>query len=298
MNKLLLTSLLLIISISTLKAQQNKIYIEEFMISDQIIHGQIDDKYPITAYLKFEQYSPENWLSFSVSGWYYYDNVKTEIPLVGIYYAGGITLYSFTDKLRTDSIKRMISTVSNPMEITDELTNRSGFSEKIELSYSEYNYRGIWKNNQKELNVTFNTSSIYLDKHNEFLVLPLANDEKKYIDLDQFGLVSFSYSIFVAKKTIMDYQVILRYSAPSTANPNGMCGAGMEIGFMLLKFDLKGNLLEYRTEDVESCLGNLWSEMTTVPNSEGMKVIYKVTDSEEKVRTVTVDGLNFSLVSK
>lgn len=294
----LLTSLFLICGLSSLNAQQTGVYIEEITISDQVVNGLIDDKYAITAYLKFEEYSPENWLSFSVSGWYYYDNVKKKIPLVGIYYGGGITLYSFTDPLRADSIKHMTSTASNPWETTDELISRSGYSEKFALEYSEYSYRGTWKNDKKELSVSFNTSAIDLDKRHEFLVLPLAKNEKKHIALSQFGPFSYGYSIFASKTDASGSKVLLQYEMNSTANPNGMCGAGMEIGFMLVTFDPKGNLLEYRTEDVESCLGNTWSEMKEVPNTGGKKVVYTVTDSEEKVRTVTIDGVNFTLVSK
>lgn len=297
--KRLLTSLCLLCGLLSAKAQRNGVFIEEFTISDQVIHGLIDDKYAITAYLKFEEYSPENWLSFSVSGWYYYDNVKKKIPLVGIYYGEGIVLYSFTDPLRSDSIRQMTSTASNnPWEITDELISRSGYSEKFELNYSEYHYRGSWKNDKKELAVTFNTGSIDLDKRYEFLVLPLTQNEKKHIALDQFGPFSYGYSVFASKSDISGFKVLLKYEMNSTGNPNGMCGAGMETGYMLLTFDSKGNLLEYRTQDVESCLRNTWSEIAEVPGSGGKRVIYTVTDSEEKVHTVTVDGINFTLVSK
>ncbi len=296
--KLLITSLLLILGFTSLKAQQETMYVEEIHISDQVIHGLIDDKYPITTYLKFEEYSPENWLSFSVSGWYYYDNIKKKIPLVGVCHSDGITLYSFVDKLRVDSIRHLTSTTSNPWEITDELISRSGFLEKFELNYSEYSYRGTWKNDKKELKVSFNTSSIDLNKVHEFLVIPLAKKEKKYIALDQFGPYSYGYSIFATDAK--NSKVLIKYEMNSTANPNGMCGAGMEIGYMLLTFDLSREkvLLDYRTEDVESCMGGFWSEVKEVPDSGGKKLIYTVTDSQEKVRTITVDGVNFTLISK
>lgn len=295
--KLFITSLFLVLGFSPLNAQQETMYIEEIYIMDQVIHGVIDDKYPITMYLKFEEYSPENWLSFSVSGWYYYDNIKKKIPLVGIY-SEGITLYSFTDQTRSDSIKKMVSTASNPWEAVDELANRSGFVEKFDFAYSEYSYLGTWKNDKKELKVRFNTSSIDLNKVHEFLVIPLAKKEKKYIALDQFGPYSWGYSIFASDAK--NSKVLIKYEINSTANPNGMCGAGMEIGYMLLTFDLSREkvLLDYRTEDIESCLGGFWSELKEVPDSGGKKLIYTVTDSQEKVRTITVDGINFTLVSK
>lgn len=296
--KLFISFLFSFLGFSVLNAQQETMYIEEIHISDQVIHGLIDEKYPITTYLKFEEYSPENWLSFSVSGWYYYDNIKKKIPLVGIYHGDGITLYSFADKLCADSIIHLTSAASNPWEITDELISRSGFSEKFELNYSEYSYRGTWKNEKKELGVSFNTSSIDLDKVQEFLVIPLAKKEKKHIALDQIGPYSRGYSIFASDAK--NSKVLIKYEINSTANPNGMCGAGMEIGYMLLTFDFSREkvLLDYRTEDIESCLGGFWSEMKEVPDTGGKKLIYTVTDSQEKVRTVTVDGVNFTLVSK
>jgi hypothetical protein len=296
--KFRITYFFLFLFFSSLKAQQEAMYIEEVHISDQVIHGLIDEKYPITTYLKFEEYSPENWLSFSVSGWYYYGNIKKKIPLVGIYHGDGVTLYSFADKLRADSIIHLTSTASNPWEITDELISRSGFLEKFELNYSEYSYSGTWKNDKKELKVSFNTSNIDLDKVHEFLVIPLAKKETKYIALDQIGPFSRGYSIFASDAK--NSKVLIKYEINSTANPNGMCGAGMEIGYMLLTFDLSREkvLLDYRTEDIESCLGGFWSEVAEVPNTNGKKLIYTVTDAEDKVRTVTVDGVNFTLGSK
>lgn len=295
--KLFVASLFLFLNFWVLNAQEKKIYIEDFTINDQIINGVIDEKYPITMYLKFEEFSPENWMSYSVVGWYYYDNVKKKIPLVGIY-SSSMVLYSFTDQVKADSVKHMLSSVANPWEATDDLMNRTGFTEKFNFEYKDYQYQGTWKNNQKELAVSFGMSYIGLNREQEFLVIPLADNEKKRIELSQFGPVNDGYSIFASKYDATGSRVLLKYEITSTANPNGMCGAGQEIGYILLLFDAQGTLLDYRLEDVESCLGNIWSETTEVPNTNGKKLIYKVTDSEDKVRTVTVDGVNFTLISK
>lgn len=280
-----------------LKAQKELLFIEEFSITDQVITGSIDNKYPITMYLKFEEYSPENWLSYSVSGWYYYNTIKKKIPLVGVY-SGRLVLYSFADPARTDSVKQMLSSTSNPWDATDDLMNRSGFTEKFDFDYSDYRYKGTWENSQKQLNVSFNVSRIDLDQKQEFLVIPIEKNGQKRVDLSQFGPMSYGYSIFASKVDATGSKVLLKYEISSTANPNGMCGAGMEIGFLLLHFDSKGTLTEYREEPVESCLGNFWSESTEVPGTNGRKMIYKVWDSEDKVRTVTIDGTNFSISIK
>ncbi|WP_341906604.1 hypothetical protein [Fluviicola taffensis] len=282
---------------SSLNAQEKKIYIEDFTINDQLIHGVIDEKYSVTMYLTFEQYSYETGMFYSVSGWYYYDNIKKKIPLVGIY-SGGLTLYSFADQARADSIKKLASPVSNPWESVDELMNRSGFTEKFYFEYSDYQYKGTWENSQKKLGVSFSTSDINLDKAQSFLVIPVQNNGKKRLDLRQLGPMNNGYSVFASRYDAAGSKVLLKYSVSSTANPNGMCGAGYEIGYILLVFDSKGTLSDYRLEDVESCLGNFWSETTEVPNTSGKKLICKVTNSEDKVRTVTIDGVNFTLVSK
>jgi hypothetical protein len=183
-------------------------------------------------------------------------------------------------------------------EVMDDLSNRSGYLEKFDFGYEDYTYKGTWKNNQKELKVSLNTGDINLTGRNEFLVIPLAKNENKHLALEQFGPYYYGYSVFAEQADAAGCKVLLNYDIVSRPNPNGMCGAGSEIGFVLLTFDAKGNLTEYREEEVESCLGNVWSEMKEVPGTGGKKVIYTVTDSEEKVRTVTVDGINFTLTSK
>lgn len=287
---------MLLFATHSLQAQEQKIDIEDFTITDQVIHGTIDEKYPITMYLKFEEYSPENFLTFSVSGWYYYDNVKKKIPLVGIY-SGNMTLYSFTDPAKADSIKQMLSAVANPWEMADDLMNRTGFAEKFDFGYSEYAYRGTWENGKKQLKVVFGTSDIELNREQEFLVIPLSGTGKKRVDLSQFGPMNDGYSIFASKNDATGSKVLLKYEVSSTANPNGLCGAGLEIGYILLVFDVSGVLTDYRIEDVESCLGNFWSEITEVPGTDGKKLSCKVTDSEDKIRTVTIDSVNFTLIS-
>lgn len=294
--KLFLITFLVLFSFFS-KAQKGGIYIEDLSITDQVITGMIDQKYPITMYLKLEEYSPENWLSYSVSGWYYYNNVKKKIPLVGVY-SGHLVLYSFADPVRADSVRQMTYSVENPWEATDGFMNRTGFKEKMDIDYSNYVYKGTWDNGQKQLSVEFNTSRIDLDRKFEFLVIPTEKGESKRIDLSQFASVGYGHSIFASKYDSNGSKVVLKYEAASTSNPNGMCGAGMETGFVLLIFDAKGTLLDFREEQVESCLGNLWSENTEVPGTNGKKMIYKVTDSEDKVRTVTIDGTNFSISIK
>ncbi len=292
-----LIALVLLLSVFELKAQKEPLFIEEFALTDQIITGSIDGKYPITMYLKFEEYSPENWLSYSVSGWYYYNNVKKKIPLVGVY-SGHLVLYSFADPVRADSVRQMTYSIENPWEATDGFSNRMGFTEKFNVDYSNYAYKGTWENGQKQLNVEFNTNRIDLDRKLEFLVIPTGKGESKRIDLSQFTSAGYGHSVFASKYDVNGSKIILKCEATSTSNPNGMCGGGLEIGFVLLHFDNTGTLLDYREEQVESCLGNLWSESTEVPGTNGKKMIYQVTDSENKVRTVTIDGTNFSILIK
>lgn len=294
--KELITSLLIFSGISLVQAQEKKVYIDEFRITDQVIHGTIDDKYAITMYLKFENFFDDG-TSHTVSGWYYYDNVKKKIPLIGVC-TDRFSLYQFADQKRADSIREFNSPVSSMWEVMDDLSNRSGYVEKFEFEYSDYAYSGTWKNDRKELKVNLNTSDIHLTGRNEFLVLQFGAQNKKHFDMKQFGPYYYGYSVFASKMDAAGCKVLLKYELSSRSNPNGMCGAGQEIGFLLLTFDGKGNLLDYRDEQVESCLGNIWSEVTETPNTSGKKLTYKVMYSDDKERSVIVDGINFTLTAK
>lgn len=294
--KQLITGLLLFAGISFAQAQEKKVYIDEFRTTDQVIHGTIDEKYAITMYLKFGNFFDDG-TSHTVSGWYYYDNVKKKIPLIGVY-SDRFALYQFADQKRADSIREFTSPVSSMWEVMDDLSNRSGYLEKFEFAYADYAYSGTWKNDKKELKVSFNTSDINLTARNEFLVLQFSAQNKKHIDLKQVGPFYCGYSVFASKMDAAGCKVMLKYELSSRSNPNGMCGAGMEIGYLLLTFDAKGDLLDYRDEQVESCLGNIWAESTETPNTNGKKLTYKVMYSDDKERTVTVDGVNFTLTSK
>lgn len=294
--KRLITGLLLFAGICSAHAQEKKVYVDEFRVTDQVIHGTIDEKYGITMYLKLEDFF-EDGTSHTVSGWYYYDNVKKKIPLIGVC-SDRFVLYQFADQKRADSIREFKSPVSSMWEVMDDLSNRSGYLEKFEFAYADYAYNGTWKNDKKELKVNFNTSDINLTARNEFLVLQFGAQNKKHIDMKQFGPFYYGYSVFASKMDAAGCKVLLKYELSSRLNPNGMCGAGMEIGYLLLTFDAKGDLLDYREEEVESCLGSIWSEATETPNTNGKKLTYKVMYSDDKERTVIVDGVNFTLTSK
>lgn len=294
--KLLSSILLIFLSYTSIYAQDKKVYIDAFPVTDQVIHGTIDEKYNITMYLKLENYF-EDGTSHTVSGWYYYDHVGKKIPLIGVC-SDRFVLYQFTDQKRADSIREFNAPVSSMWEVMDNLSNRSGYLEKFEFGYEDYTWQGTWKNDKKELKVVFNTGAINLTGRNEFLVLQFGASNKKHLDMKQFGPFYYGYSVFASKMDAGGCKVLLKYELSSRLNPNGMCGAGMEIGYLLLAFDAKGDLLDYRDEQVESCLGNIWSEVTEVPNTNGKKLTYKVTYSEDKERTVTVDGVTITLQAK
>ncbi|WP_343632001.1 hypothetical protein [Fluviicola sp.] len=286
----------LLLAALSLNAQDKKVYIDEFRVTDQVIHGSIDEKYEITMYLKLDDYF-EDGTSHTVSGWYYYDNVKKKIPLIGVC-SDRFVLYQFADQKRADSIREFNAPVNSMWEVMENLSNRSGYLERFEFAYEDYTYKGTWKNDKKELKVVFNTSDINLTGRNEFLVLQFGAQNKKHFDMKQFGPFYYGYSVFASKMDATGCKVLLQYELSSRLNPNGMCGAGQEIGYLLLTFDAKGDLLDYRDEQVESCLGNIWSEVTEIPNTGGKKLTYKVIYPDEKERTVTVDGINFTLLSK
>jgi hypothetical protein len=55
-------------------------------------------------------------------------------------------------------------------------------------------------------------------------------------------------------------RVLLQYDYTSKPYSQGMCGAGMEQGYVTLRFDGAYNLVSFEDVQTESCLYNIFSE--------------------------------------
>jgi hypothetical protein len=260
--------------------------IEQIFIKDRIMHGTIDDKYGITLYLRFSQYSENNFLIYSVEGWYYYDHLKKKIPLVGIH-SGTLCLYQFDNKEQADTILNMISTKEDPWEQLDELTSKSAYKEKFELDFIDGLVQGTWKTPKKSLKVQFYESQFSVDALDEYLRVSLNEQDEAVYNLSQIGPVSRNYEISAAKKVGKHWRVLLYYAVMSSGNPNGLCGAGQEIGYVLLVVDEQGKIIEFTEVVVESCHRNIYFEEASSSTKEVLDL--RVIQGDEPEIKVTID---------
>ena len=259
--------LLLLITFVGLKisAQVESIRIEKITTNEKIIHGYIDDKYPITIFLKTYEPSGFHGGIFKIKGWYYYDNIKTKIPLVGV---NGENIILYNLKNNSDFLKEKL----NHWDDLEKLENISNYSEKIILSQK----KSKWFSNKKELDITINTNDLSIQKKIEYLQLT----KEKSFDLNQLNARNFS--ILISTKN----RVLLEYEYQSRLNAIGMCGAGTEKGYFLIEYDNNFNIINFIQYNTESCLEHIYSEKELSDN----KITHKVSNlTNDTFFRITID---------
>lgn len=277
---------LVLLLVATVTFGQTAPKIDRKLMQDQIIHGTIDEKYPITVYLHFNEYSEDNFMYYSIEGWYYYDNIKKRIPLVGLF-CSDLVLYQFENKESKDSVLGLMGIGDNYMERLDNLLQRSNYIERFKLSYSEYRYQGTWDKDKKTLPVTFETSNIQLDELKEYLLLSFGADKNFVYDLAKIGPSYYDYSVFAWKFYEGKYRILLKYETASSANVNGMCGAGKEVGFVYFEVNNAGQIIDYKEELIESCHRNVYYETSETPTKGNIE--YQVFFGDDTQRTILVN---------
>ena len=271
---------------------QNQVKIERIVLHDRIIHGKINDAFPITIYLNFHDYAADNFNYYSVEGWYYYDNIRKKIPLVGVY-SGSLVLYEFEKQTSRDSVLNLLGTGENFTDQLDELFKKRNYKERFVLDYQDFNYQGTWDNHKKNMPVSLNASDLSVDELNDYLYVTFQGKPTYHYDLSWIGSVDHDYEIAASKVHEGKYRILLRYETPSSGNPNGLCGAGMEIGYVFLLIDESGEIIEFQEETVESCLGDVSSEKG--PDSNDVVLEYLVYDNSDNERIVRINLANVSI---
>jgi len=221
-------------------AQEKYPRVEKIVVQDKIFNGQID-KYPITIYLKYKQLSNYHAGVYSVEGWYYYDKVKTKIPLAGLYNYPKLTLYHFNDTAKSNVLLNFSEMKSNHWEDMKHYENLKDYKEKFVLSDNE-NY---WLNESKNLEVKLNQEDLSIQNVNEYLLI----DSTTAFDLHNFGGWTWDFEIIAHENG----KFILQYEHGSRLYVMGQCGAGIEQGFLLLEFDQNNRLYHSEEFVYESC---------------------------------------------
>lgn len=236
--------------------------IEKVMIEDdKLVSGKID-KYPITIYLEFEQIFDLNsgyyHGIYSVEGWYFYDRIRTKIPLTGLYYHySDLILYNFSDTTKSNKLLHLSEDLMEEYLVEEGLIeealegqdllkfyrNLSGYQEKFTLTDSE-NY---WTNNNKRLDVSIDLNDFSVDSH-EFFEEYLILDSTTTFDLHTFGVRKWNFKIVAHKEN----NFILQYGSSSTSIM-GNCGAGTERGFFQVQFDKNNKLIGFEEFIYGSC---------------------------------------------
>lgn len=233
--------LLLLVLSTSLLAQGRFPSIEKIQIKDRLLYGWIGD-YPITIYLKFNQYANYHLGAYSVEGWYYYDKFKTKIPLVGLYgYKNKLTLYSFQDASRNMELLHFLSMKGNHWKDMEYYENLTGYREKFVFNDST----SSWTDSNKKLKVQLEDDDFEIAKYYEFLKL----DSNKVFDLRRLKGKFGGYTVVAEKNN----RLILQYEDGSTTHTMGRCGAGVEKGFVELVFNEEGRLMNYQKYISESC---------------------------------------------
>ena len=277
-------ALIILLLTIQLFAQENFPRVEKVIVKDKLFHGQID-KYPITIYLKFNQYSNYHSGVYSVSGWYFYDKVKTKIPLTGLYNYPDLILYNFNDTSKSNVLLNFREMKSNHWDDIEFYENLEGYKEKFVLSDNE-NY---WLNSSEKLEVNLNKSDLAVQNVSEFLIL----DSITAFDLHNFG--DWTWNFELAAYT--SGKILLSYEHGSRLYAMGNCGAGLEKGFILLEFDQINKLKQYYEFTFESCNGSISIEGIEKLNQH--KTIYKCYDYiNEKTYDLEVDFKELTVEKK
>ena len=249
--------------------------VKNIVTNEKFINGKIDDKYDITIYLKFSNYSDGSFAIYSVSGYYYYNKIKTNIPLVGIY-DGGLTLYQFSSKEKEDAILNFGLSGTEGLgfwEQIDKYKNASEFKEKFTIEYQTT--FGTWIKNGKTHKLTFNTDDIKIIKEDEYLFIN-ANKKLKTINFRDLPINVHGLQIINFSNDSLENKYLLKYEYSSRSYALGMCGAGSEIGYIILTFDKQYNLIKHENLDIESCNDNIYFEEaeSQIPNKKKFKITH------------------------
>lgn len=272
-----------------LNNKDTSIAFKRIVTNEKTLQGKIDDKYEITIYLKFYGLSDACTAIYSLKGYYYYNSVKKNIPLVGIYdYNVGLTLYYFNSKAKEDTLLnfKLSGSGANFWDEVDKYESMNGFSEKFIITSKD---KGEWKKGAKTLNVTVNADDLNLYFTRECLHINAGN-VLKVIDLEKIGVSESNFKLIHFIKDENQTKVLLKYDYASKAYVMGMCGAGREIGYIILYFDKEYRLIKKDELTIESCLGSIDNEEIKTNNPDEKK--YTITEYQAEKTITTTAVLN------
>ena len=236
-----------------------------------LLEGSIADKYPITMYLErdgFCLYEYRGNIVYRLKGWYYYNNRRIKLPLIGsetmphsdMYNICKVKLYVPTNI--SDSIRENSCDLEDFREIF--VTNE----QEVYGGYSFESLQWKWKinNNSAFLPVNLKEISKPSIETKSTILLNIRGIEMFSFDLtdnlrdlknpwgEPYGNYIEQLNIEASKEIDNDFYLIFSFSIPSSLGAMGMgyCGAGYEdyLGFLHINsFELK----EFKYFQTASC---------------------------------------------
>lgn len=276
--------ILFLFSVSVKICASNGAQLVKQEITNRIFHAQIDGKYPITIYLEYQHRSECFLETYSVKGWYYYDKIKTKIPLVGIY-DEGLVLYNFATPNQENVVLNFEQTPFNCNN--DFFKSITNFNEKFVIQYIDsLHISGVWKNKAKELEVMFDLQSLNIKQTNNYLLLP----NKQWLCLNDYFYVLNHYELIAVSDD--NSRAIVKFESPSRNYVMGRCGAGSEKGYYCLYLDENSQLLRFEEFLVESCLDGIFLDQIKLNNTH---IIVSSSKTEDETIRLTIDLQNVSI---
>lgn len=257
------------------------IKVEKIATNDKFFKGTIDEKYAISIYLHAEVMSSEHGGIYSVSGYYYYDKIKKQIPLVGIY-NGDLTLYAFNNPKQADSIVHFVSKKTGFYDAIDDLCDRKGYTEKF--TYAGFSVEpGEWFSGNKKLKFQLSDNDLAIKASTEYLII--SDDEGvNYINLSALGNYDANFTLEGTNQEKNDEtRILISFEYPTNLFVNGRCGAGLEAGFLSLTLNEFYYITDMTRQCYESCANDFYA-ITATPNGAGITSYTIGTSSDEIIR--------------
>lgn len=282
--KAFLLSVFLLVSMGG-SSQVKNVSLQTIKTNDKIITGSLDKKYNITMYLKVENYSEDHMYAFSLKGWYYYDNVKKPIPLVGISNpAGDLTLFNVTDKVLEKKILDFDFPGNGTWEKLDAIESFKGFNEKFIISDTKEG--NTWESGSKKLSFTIN------NPENHFLIddIRLLKIGNTTVNLSKYSINHDDLKIVSKKITPNEVRVLFQYEDMGNPNVQGQCGGATDSGYIILTFNNKTELTYLSEIQTDNCRSFIYSEPIKTNDNKLLKL--KITESmgdKETFKTITID---------
>ncbi len=280
-------------------ASQNSdtsISLKKVLTNQKTFKGKIDNKQEITIHLNFFSISDANTAIYSVKGFYSLEKSEKHIPLVGIYsYGTGFTLYKFDAKEKQDTLLNFLLRNNNTSfwDQVEQYENLNGYSEKFILKSKN---EGTWEKEKETHSVTLNTNELNLYYTSEYLCFN-SNTGLKKIDLSKIGIKENTFELIKFRRDSIQTKVLLKYNYASRSYVMGMCGAGEEIGYLILVFDKNYKLLFKESLVLASCLDSIeFEEMKSVDANEKK---FLITEYQTNKKTMAIVNLkNISITKK